>query len=66
MGPAETPAQAHYITLLQEWLLKLTRSGKVSPIGNPGHQLSQAVPGAEMQRSVSIVFWGIPKLGEGL
>lgn len=35
MGPAETPAQAHYTTLLQEWLLKLTRNGSSSWQGQP-------------------------------
>lgn len=35
VGPAEAPAQALSITLLQEWRLKLTRRGSGSWQGQP-------------------------------
>lgn len=56
MAVAETPAQAQDTTFLQERLLMLTQVGQdremVSPAGNPGYQMSQAMPTcAREQRS---------------
>ena len=56
VGVAETPAQAQDTAFLQERLLMLTQVGQdrelVSPAGNPGYHMSQAMPTcAREQRS---------------